>query len=229
MLIKAIIFLNLIDLLLCQIITDLTVLEGSNGTDVVLATISRIQNSSVFSDDNGFLRRVAFVESRDGTDPDTFREGYNGGIWQVDEIILRQTQNVTLHPILSSPGGIFERLLEELYVDWSAIVWRDLRIPLFSGLAARIFFELADSDIPAITDLPGQGTFWKSSGFNTDELDTAPSFVESIAVLESIDITRISEYSLYVYMSSYLYLYSSRHTQHCQKYNDMSTLRFCQI
>ena len=48
MLIKIINFLNLINLFLCQITTDFTVLEGSNGTEVVLATISKIQDSGVF-------------------------------------------------------------------------------------------------------------------------------------------------------------------------------------
>ena len=137
---------------------------------------------------------MAYVESRDGTDPDTFREGYNGGIWQVDERILRITQNVTLHPILSSPGGIFETLLGRLNVDWSAITWRNLRIPLLSGLAARIFFELADSDIPPRENICDQAIFWKSSGFNTNEFDSVLSFVEAIIELESINTTVISEY-----------------------------------
>ena len=182
--IKFILFINLLNLLNAQSSIDKTIEEGATGIDVVFATIFRIQDSAVFSDDNRFLRRVAFAESRDGTDPETFREGYNGGIWQVDERILRITQNVTLHPILSSPGGIFETLLGRLNVDWSAIMWRDLRIPLFSALAARIFFELADDDIPPIGNLREQGAFWKSSGFNNNSLDTVEFFVEVITVLE---------------------------------------------
>ena len=127
MLTKTLFFLNLMDLFLgTDAVLDHISTGNATGTDVVLATITKIQDSAILSDDHGFFRRVAFVESRDGTDPDTFREGYNGGIWQVDERILRQTQNVTLHPILPSPGGILEGLLEELNVDWSAIIWSDL-------------------------------------------------------------------------------------------------------
>ena len=146
---------------------------------------------------------MAYVESRDGTDPGTFREGYNGGIWQVDEMILRQTQNDNMYPILSSPGGIFDRLLEELNVNWSAVVWRDLRVPLFSGLAARIFFELADSDIPPRENICDQAIFWKSSGFNTNEFGSVISFVEAIIELESINTTAISEY-IHLHCDSHL-------------------------
>ena len=138
---------------------------------------------------------MAFAESRYGTDPDTFIEGYDGGIWQVDEKILRQTQNVTLHSILSSPRGFYDLLLTHLNVDWSAVIWSDLRIPLFSGLAARIFFELSYNDIPPVEDLLAQGLFWKSSGFNTDDMDTAESFVEANVASQSIDSTIIGEYS----------------------------------
>ena len=55
---------------------DRTIEEGAFGRSVVLATISRLQEAGVFSDTERFLRRVAFVESRDGNDGDTFRSGY---------------------------------------------------------------------------------------------------------------------------------------------------------
>ena len=75
---------------------DLTLERDQAGAAVVLATISTIVDSNAFPDDSRLLRRVAFVESRDGTDTETFREGYNGGIWQVDGDVFLQTQNFTL-------------------------------------------------------------------------------------------------------------------------------------
>lgn len=186
LLIKTILFLTLFDLLYGQQTTsDMTREKRTTGIDVVFATISRIRESGVFSDDNRFLRRLAFAETVDGTAADTFREGYNGGIWQVDEAILMKTQDVVAHPELISRGGIFERLGgSSLSVDWSAATWKDLQIPLFSGLAARIFFELVDSDIPPIGNVRGQAEFWKNSGFNSDSTDTVQSFVDSITMLE---------------------------------------------
>ena len=37
----------------------------------------------IFPNDHKFLCRVAWVESKYGEDPNTYRSGYYGGIWQV--------------------------------------------------------------------------------------------------------------------------------------------------
>ena len=79
---------------------DLTTELQAAGTDVVLASIALIQPLTIFPNDNRLLRRVAFAETRDGVDMDTFRPGYNGGIWQVDEDIFNQTQDTTANPEL---------------------------------------------------------------------------------------------------------------------------------
>ena len=164
---------------------DLTTTVNASGTDVVLATISLIDQSGVFSDDGRFLRRVAFVESSDGRDADTFREDYHGGIWQVDEVNFVKTTDTMAHPVLSEVGGIYERLLSSsLNLDWTVAVWTDLRRPLISAVAARIFFELSESEIPDIGDVEGQGEFWKDTEFNTNDEDTVEEFVERVNTLE---------------------------------------------
>ncbi len=63
---------------------DLTLQREASGSDVVRAAVNRIQ--AVLSFDRQLLRRIAFVESRDGTDTDTYRPEYHGGIWQVMKI-----------------------------------------------------------------------------------------------------------------------------------------------
>ena len=67
---------------------DDTLKDGASGKFVVEAVIRLITEKCVFSHDMLFLRRLAYVESRDGTDPATFRIGYYGGIWQVGFIVL---------------------------------------------------------------------------------------------------------------------------------------------
>ena len=47
-----------------------------------LKSIVNLNFSYVFSD-YLFLRRVAYVMTKDGTGPDTYRIGFDGGIWQV--------------------------------------------------------------------------------------------------------------------------------------------------
>ena len=56
---------------------------GSFGSDVVQAVLNDLRNACIFSDDNLFLRRLAYVETKDGADGKTYRRAYHGGIWQV--------------------------------------------------------------------------------------------------------------------------------------------------
>lgn len=182
--------------------SDLTRTSEATGRDVVLATISLIQQSGVFSDDNRILRRVAFVESLDGLEPDTFRDGYNGGIWQVDEDNFLKTIDRVAHPFLAEPGGIYERLAQTLGILWAEVTWGDLRLPIVSAIAARIFFELAVEDIPDIGDVQGQGAFWKSSGFNSNDEDTVELFVERVTSLELEGKIMYTIMNLHVYNNS---------------------------
>ena len=66
---------------------DQTTQLKANGNDVVEATLARFESQQTFhrlSNFNVFLRRVAYVETKFGVDVDTFRDGYHGGIWQVN-------------------------------------------------------------------------------------------------------------------------------------------------
>ena len=71
-------YINYVD---CQ--QDLTRQPGTSGTEVTTTTVNLIEQSGIFNPSNEFLRRIAWVESKDGTDPNTYRNGYDGGIWQV--------------------------------------------------------------------------------------------------------------------------------------------------
>ena len=109
------------------------------------------------------------------------REGYNGGIWQVDENIFDGTQNVANNPELVD---IYSKVLGAFGVNWTAeIQWVDLRRPFFSALAARIYFEIVEKDIPNIGDLESQGQFWKSH-YNSNPQDTVQTFVNDVDALE---------------------------------------------
>ena len=60
---------------------------GGKGNAVVTEVVRRI--NTVFPDDHKFLCRVAWVESKYGEDPGTYRPGYYGGIWQVKILRLK--------------------------------------------------------------------------------------------------------------------------------------------
>lgn len=156
--------------------TDLTQEAETIGRDVVFVTTSLIQQSGIFPDDNRLLTRVAYVESQYGLAPDTFREGYHGGIWQVDQQIFLVTQDVTSHPELIASGGIYEGIAEAFNINWPAISWLDLRKPLVSALAARIYFELDAVDIPPAGKVNDQGEFWKNTSYNVNDEDTVSGY-----------------------------------------------------
>ena len=53
------------------------------GAGVVKDVVDTINGLGIFPNDHKFLCRVAWVESKYGEDPNTYRSGYYGGIWQV--------------------------------------------------------------------------------------------------------------------------------------------------
>ena len=75
MLLKTLIITQVLAFCACQSV-DLTIVPESSGTAVVFASVSRIQLANIFPDDNRLLRRVAYVETRDGVDSDTYRYIY---------------------------------------------------------------------------------------------------------------------------------------------------------
>ena len=134
---------------------DRTLVPGASGAAVVRATVNKIQD--VFGDDHQFLRRIAFVESKDGTDKNTYRPGYHGGIWQVDEIGFQATQDTASHSRLKERH---KKINEEFGIKWPSVQWSDLRIPLYSAIAARLFLLNIPGDIPC--DIQGQANYWKA-------------------------------------------------------------------
>ena len=131
--------------------------DRANGTAAVLLAVSTIQQSGIFGSDNDLLRRIAFVETRDGTNPNTFREGYNGGIWAVDEDAFMSTKGTCQNKRLFAKTRQIE---QELQINWHDVEWVDLRKPLHSALAARLVIFNAPRSVPPANDLVGQAQFW---------------------------------------------------------------------
>ena len=136
---------------------DIILQEGSNGSAVVLLTIARLQQSGIFADDNELLRRIAYVETRDGTAENTYRQGYNGGIWAVDENIFNDTQNINIYPRLRAK---FDQIRRQFNVDWCSVRWSDLRKPLYSAIAARLALYNFPRTIPKARDISAQAQLW---------------------------------------------------------------------
>lgn len=135
---------------------DLTRTPESSGTPVVLATVGLIRESGIFSDDRQLLRRIAWVESRDGTDSLTYRQGFHGGIWQVDLIAFQDTLNTTF-----GLGSTLREIQRHFGIEWQSVRWEDLRKPLYSALAARLILSNVTESIPLASDVAAQASYWR--------------------------------------------------------------------
>ena len=168
---------------LCVAVDD-TLTEGASGSAVVRAVIGRIEDTNIFPNDNQLLRRIAYVESKDGTDSNTYRSGYYGGIWQVDEVGFEDTQDTTSHFGLATK---LDKIQEKFGIDWRKVRWQDLRKPLYSGLAARLFLSNIAAAIPFASDLQAQGAYWKAH-YNTNAgAGSVEKFVQDVKNLLQLE------------------------------------------
>ena len=131
----------------CESCIDSTRDPEASGTAVVLACTRLIQLSSIFSEDYQTLRKIAYVETADGTSEFT-----NGGIWGVQEDIFNSTKTAD-SSILVGINTVFD-------VDWNTVQWEDLTIPLYSAIAARIYLQQRQNSGRDLSNITTQATVW---------------------------------------------------------------------
>ena len=169
---------------------DRTVEEGATGAGVVLATISKIEVSGIFSSDKRLLRRIAYVETRDGTNP--ARGSNHGGIWDVSMEKFSDTQqNSQLRLLRLQINAAFRSDLARSGVDgWESLEWQDLNVPLWSGLAARLTLALLQmrTRVPTSSDVSGQANFWATYYNTNGNIEKFITDVEQLEVDEGIAI-----------------------------------------
>ena len=137
---------------------DLTIQEGTNGSAVVSACLSRLRDSEIFPSDNEMLRRIAYVETGDGNNPDTYRVDYHGGIWALDETLFEETQDIASHE--SALTALHQEIQAKFSINWAEVEWYDLRKPLYSALAARLYLSTLSTLIPISSLIQSQATYW---------------------------------------------------------------------
>ena len=159
-----------------DVITNET--TGETVVDDAIREISALN----FADDHGFLKRIAWVESKFGADPNTFTnkngQPYHGGIWQVDQIGFEDTKNVIAHPALRSK---FQEIEDILKIRWSAVDWICLRSPLYSALAARLLLSNVKAPIPSSVE--SQASYWKKY-YNKSGKGKKCKFITDVEELE---------------------------------------------
>ena len=129
--------------------------DGANGTAVVLLSVVHIQQAAIFPDDNELLRRIAYVETRDGVSGTT----NTCGIWAVSEEAFARTKdsrNIFLQLKVA-------QISQSFGIEWRDVELSDLRKPFYSALAARLILFLVPRAIPSKTDIVTQAQFWKEN------------------------------------------------------------------
>ena len=137
---------------------------STSGSEVVNYVLEIIECSGVFEDDQNFMRRLAYVETKDGT------EGQGTtGMWNVT---LKHLEAMNYIVVLGNANisEVASQICTELGVDITRAVRspnsQDLSNPLVSGVVARFYLHYVTvvngQQIQPAEDVSGQATFWKS-------------------------------------------------------------------
>mgnify|MGYP003624848731 FL=1 len=140
-----------------------------SSVDDVIASVEEVFPSK------GFLAEIAIVESKKGEDPNTYREGYHGGVMQVDKIGFEDTQDTKSHPALVNK---FKMIKDEFGIDWPKASWQDLRDPLHSTIAARLLLSNKEADIPDTVE--GRASYWKDKYNTVKGKGTTAKYLKSL-------------------------------------------------
>ena len=162
---------------------DLTQKPEMTGKRVVDTVVDRIKHSEIFKNDFGYIKRIAWVETKFGQDPaQTFRPGYHGGMWQMDEDLFNKTKDTDTYPPLADTH---QKLALKLDVDWLKVQWQDLRKPLHGALAINIYMN-ACTEEPIPTSVKDQAKHWKKNYNRKDAGEEI--FIDRVVDIEKQEI-----------------------------------------
>lgn len=127
---------------------DLTLEQDARGADTVRSVLSKMEQSNIFDSPSAsvqrdqvteqFIRELAYIESRDGEDNNIEDMQGGGGIWRMENNVFQETKSYEY-------STLYNRICELFCIDWQAVNYEDLRMPLYSGLAVRIYLYHLDN------------------------------------------------------------------------------------
>ena len=148
--------------------------DGASGSDVVEAVLKHLEDTGIFPPDHGFMRRIAYVETRDGTN-NKIMENINVriihkriGIWGLTDYMLQymrfKLQEHSNDPKCQNLIVDSKQIYRRFGVNMTGDEKLNMRIPLVSGIAAHFYLHyltvLKNVEIPG--DLAGQALLWAS-------------------------------------------------------------------
>ena len=140
----------------CGLLPQLPEGMSTSGSEVVNKVLYQLECSGVFEDDHSFMRRLAYVETKDGT------EGQGTtGIWNISEELLKQ-----MNDSIREYNELTDDICKQFNINMSMAVNepQTLTNPLVSGVVARFYLHYVtvtkDQQIPPAEDISGQAIFW---------------------------------------------------------------------
>ena len=140
---------------------------------MVEAVLKRLEDSCIFPPDHGFMRRIAYVETRDGKNisenANVTNEHERVGIWALSEYMVNSMRHqLILHSHKTKYDSLAE-YSEQIYRKFGVNMTGDerlnLTIPLVSGIATRFYLHylsvLRNVELPY--NLTRQASFWASN------------------------------------------------------------------
>ena len=101
---------------------------------------------------------------------------------QVDLIGFTDTKDVAAHPGLTRK---FESIHSRLGIDWTSVEWSDLRKPLYSAIASRLFVSNVPEPIPNSADIDGQARYWKHHYNSGEGAGSVQKFIDDVQALQN--------------------------------------------
>ena len=151
-----------------------------NNYKLVLETINLVLSHLKVKNDLGgslFMREIAMVESKMGTDKNTVRnDNYGKGIFQIDKIGFDETKNIKSHPNLKPH---LDALKKNTNIDWiDDVDYDDCNKFYYGAIACRLLMIVKPDAIPeTICD---RAKYWKKH-YNTDSgKGTAKHYIERV-------------------------------------------------
>ena len=163
---------------------------NANGSEVVEAVVQVLCSSEIFVPDHRFLRRIAFVETKDGTETMTSDSGCNKrvGIWGITTTMLRSMQDQMRRKHYPHLMTTNKKLCKRFGVNMTGYERLDLTNALVSGIAARFYLMYQSELNDTITSLPRcvskQAMFWVSHYRNGEGNTDRDRFEKRVLELE---------------------------------------------
>ena len=176
---------------------DLAQKHEMSGSKVVEAVVDRIARSEIFENDFGYIRRISWLETKDGLEKLTFRPNYHGGLWQMDEEVFKQTKDTNTYPTLTDK---FVRIEAKFQINWISVLWNDLQKPLHCGLAVHMHLYMLTRVERIPLSVQDQAEHWKKN-YNREHKQVV-AFVDEVVKIESKNLKDSCNYCSYIYMYS---------------------------